>query len=139
MRPHESRFLSPQMGKAVRVLNLPKGTHKLFRRALAIAGAGSQSKWLLTQIRQFVRQQQQKFGEDLFQVLTAEEKDLLEIIASVAAEIQHIAEESMLPEKQVAKIIADLVDRGLVEERAKGGKTDQARGAKIKLYFVKEK
>jgi hypothetical protein len=124
------------MGKAVRVINVPKGTHKLFRRALALAGAGSQSRWLLTQIRRFIREQENKFGEDLFNVLTDEEKDILSIIESGAAELQHIAEESLLPEKQVAKIITDLIDRGFVEERVKGGKTDQARGAKIKLYFV---
>ena len=70
----------------VRILGVPKTTQKLFQRALALAGAGSQSKWLLTQIRRFVRQQQQKFGEDLFRVLTDEERDIIEIIASGAAE-----------------------------------------------------
>jgi hypothetical protein len=126
------------MGEAVRILGVPKKTHKRFRRALAVAGAGSQSQWLMAQIRRFIREQEGKFGEDLFLVLTDEEKDLLEIIGSGAAELQHIAEESLLPEKQVAKLIADLVDRGFVEERFKGGKTEQARGAKIKLYFVKK-
>jgi len=125
--------------KAVRVINVPKGTHKLFRRALALSGAGPQSKWLLTQIRQFVRQQQQKFGEDLFKVLTAEEQDLLEIISSGAAELEQIVEESLLPERTVLRMLADLIDRGFIEQRPKGGKTDKARGAKIPLYFVKEK
>jgi hypothetical protein len=126
------------MGQAVRILGVPKTTHKRFRRALALAGAGSQSRWLLTQIRRFIKEQEGKFGEDLFIVLTDEEKDLLEIIASGAAELQHIAEESLLPEKQVAKLVADLVDRGFVEERFKGGKTNQARGARIKMFFVKK-
>lgn len=134
---------SPQMSKravqrAVQVRHLPKGTHKYFRRALALAGAGSQSKWLLTQIRQFIRQQQERFGEDLFEVLTDEERDLLEIIRSGAAELQHIAEESMLPERRVTAILCDLVERGLVEKRKKGGKTERARGAVIEMYFVKE-
>jgi hypothetical protein len=126
------------MGKAVKLMNVPKRTHRLFRRALTITGAGSQSSWLLTKIRQYVREQQEKFGNDLFQVLTEEEKDILEIVASGAAELQHIAEESMLPEKHIEMILAELVDCGRVEERYKGGKTDHARGAKIKLYFVKK-
>lgn len=123
----------------IRIQGVPKHIHGQFRRALALAGAGSQSKWILTQIRQFVRQQQEKFGEDLFHVLTAEEKDLLDVIASGAAELPQIIEESMLPEKQVITMLTELKDRGFIEERPKGGKTDQARGAKIKLYFVVEK
>jgi hypothetical protein len=123
---------------AVRILGIPKGTHRRFRRALALSGAGSQSKWLMTKIRQFILEQQEKFGEDLFRVLSDEEKGIIEIIASGASELQHIAEESILPEKYVQTILTDLVDRDLVEERYKGGKTEQARGAKIKLYFVKK-
>ena len=133
-------FSAPQtMGQAVRIFGVPKNTHKRFRRALALAGAGSQSKWLLTQIRRFIREQETRFGDDLFNVLTEEEKDILSIVGSGASELQHIAEESLLPEKQVLNLLSELIERGFIEERAKGGKTDQARGAKIKMYFVKEK
>src|SRR5215813_2649539 len=129
---------SKSMGQAVRILGVPKSTRKLFRRALALSGAGSQSRWLLTQVRRFIREQQEKFGEDLLTALTEEEKDILSIIESGAAEIQHIAEESLLPENQVLKILTDLIEMGFVESRPKGGKTDGARGAKITLYFVKK-
>ena len=44
----------------------------------------------------------------------------------------------MLPERRVTAIVADLVDRGFVERRKKGGKTERARGAVIDLYFVAE-
>src|SRR5262249_14173136 len=108
---------SKSMGQAVRILGVPKSTRKLFRRALALSGAGSQSRWLLTQVRRFIREQQEKFGEDLLTALTEEEKDLIDIIASGAAEIQHIVEAATLPEKRVASIIADLIERGFVEER----------------------
>ena len=129
---------SKSMGQAVRILGVPKSTRKLFRRALALFGAGSQSKWLQSQIRRYIKQAEEKFGEDLLKALTDEEKDILNIIESGAAEIQHIAEESLLPEKQVQKILADLIEMGFVESRLKGGKTDGARGAKITLYFVKK-
>jgi hypothetical protein len=125
--------------KAVKILNLPKPIREQFIRALALSGAGSQSSWIYAQIRRFIRQQQEQFGEDLFQVLTAEERDLINVIESGAAEIQHIAQESLLPLYQVERLLNDLIARGIVETQKKGGKTDGARGARIDLYFVSKK
>ncbi|HKX30643.1 MAG TPA: hypothetical protein VJ302_23340 [Blastocatellia bacterium] len=124
--------------KAVKLVNVPKPTHRLFRRALTLSGAGPQSRWLLAKMRQFIRETQREYGEDLFTVLTAEEDDLLRIISSGAAELLHIVEESMLPEKRVESMIADLIDRGFIDVRKRGG-TEKARGASVKLYFVTEK
>jgi len=130
---------SQPMNKAVRILGLSKPTHKLFKRALALSGAGSQSKWLDAQVRKFIRAQQERFGPNLFQALTEEEQDIISIIESGAAEIQQIAEESLLHEQRVRQLLADLVERGILEIRKKGGKTAVARGAVIDLYFVVEK
>lgn len=125
------------MGHAIRILGLSPDTRRLFRRALALSGAGSQSRWISAKIRQLIREQQERHG-DLMQALTEDEHDLIEVIRSGAAEIQHIVVESLLSEKQVEAMLADLIKRGLIEERKKGGKTAQARGAVITMYFVKE-
>ena len=122
-----------------RISGLPKNLHKLFRRALQLSGSDSQSQWLLSKIRGLIRQQQDRFGDDLLKYLTDEEREILHAIDSGAAELQHIVEESLLTEKRAQQLICDLIDRGFVEERAKGGKTEQARGAKTKFYFVTKK
>lgn len=124
------------MGDAVRILGLPKSVHRLFRRSLQLAGAGSQSQWLATQIRRHIREQQEIHGENLLQVLTAEEADIVALIRSGAAEFPQIVEESLMTERRVRELVDDLVERGIVHERRKGGKTDGARGAVIKLYFA---
>ncbi len=127
------------MGSNPRISGLPKNTHRLFRRALALSGAGSQSKWLSIQVRRLIREQQEKFGEDLLQVLTLEEKDILDVIASGAAELGQIIEETLQPERRVHQLLNDLIERGYLEVRKKGGKTEQARGAVIRMYFVTQK
>lgn len=124
---------------AVRIAGLNKHQQALFRRALQLAGAGSQSKWLQTRIRLFILDVQQQFGDNLFDVLTEEERQVLNVIQSGAAEIAHICEETLLAREQAERLIADLIDRGLIVERKKGGKTAQARGARVSLYFVVEK
>jgi len=55
-----------------------------FARALALSNAGSQSGWLLTQINRLIKQQEAKHG-DLLLFLTAEEKWVVEVIASGVA------------------------------------------------------
>jgi predicted transcriptional regulator len=120
------------------VHGIPKNLRRFWARALAIEGI-TQSTFLLNRIKRYVRDQQAKYGEDLFQVLSEEEKDILAVIDSGAAEIQHIAEEALLTESKAQRIIAGLIDCGYVEERKRGGKTDMARGAATKMYFVTEK
>ena len=124
------------MGDAVRILGLPRRLHRLFRRSLALSGAGSQSQWLSGQVRRLIREQQEIHGDDLLRVLTIEETEIVTVIRSGAAEFPQIVEESMLAESRVRTILDDLVDRGIVQERKKGGKTDGARGAAVKLYFA---
>lgn len=83
-----------------------------------------------------IREQQEVHGSDLMKVLTAEELDLVTVIRSGAAEFSQIVEESLIAEARVRKVLDELVERGLVQVRKKGGKTDGARGASITLYFV---
>ena len=40
------------------------------------------------------------------------------------------------PAGKVEKLLTELIDRGILEVRKKGGKTEQARGASIKMYFL---
>lgn len=122
--------------RAVRILGLPKPTHAEFRRAVALEGC-SQSAWLAAQVRRFIRAQRKQYG-DLFSVLTPEEREVVEAIQDGAAEFDDIAAETMITPRRVGIIITGLMDRGIVEQRLKGGKTDRARGARITLYFVSE-
>lgn len=131
-------ILTYRMRKAVKVINLPAGTQRLFRRSLALHGASSQSQWLSAQIRRLILEAKLKFGEDLFAVLTPDEQCLMEVIRSGAAEMQQIIEESLLTEAKVRRVLDELLKRRLIEEKRKGGKTEGARGAVIKMYFVRE-
>jgi hypothetical protein len=124
-------------GRSVQIRGLSRQLHSEFRRAVAIDGC-SMSQWLAGRVRQFVRSQKQKHG-DLFSVLTPEEREIIEVIQDGAAEFDYLVEETMLPARRVEAILSDLIDRGIVEPRVKGGKTDRARGARITLYFVTEK
>lgn len=126
------------MGNCVKILGLPKSLHRSFRRALALSGAGSQSQWLHAQVRRLIREQQELHGDNLLRVLTSEESEIVSAIQSGAAEFPQIVEESMIAEHRVRAIIDDLVERGIVQERRKGGKTDGARGAAVKLYFAEK-
>lgn len=122
----------------VYIAGLPRTTREQFSRALELAGAGSQAQWLATAIRRFIREQQERFGQDLFAVLTAEEQQVLDVIASGAAELPHIIDETLLPQARVERALANLERRRLVEARRKGGKTDGARGAVVTLYVALE-
>jgi hypothetical protein len=122
----------------VKIFGLSSQTRKKFNRALRLAGAGPQSKWLLTQIHRFIKQQEEKHG-DLFFALTADEQWLVEVVASGAAEPEQIAQETDFALSAVERLLADLVARDVLEIRKQGGKTDQARGARRDLYFVSEK
>lgn len=123
-------------GRTVFVRDLPKQMREQFARAIELAGAGSQAKWISTQIRLFIREQQEKFGADLFAVLTADEQQVLDVIRSGAAELAHIVEESLLPPSRVAQILDNLERRKRIEARRKGGKTEGARGAATTLYIA---
>lgn len=122
----------------LKLFGLPQPVRKKFNRALAISGQGSQAKWLLTSINRFIRQSELKYG-DLNYALTAEEEWIVEVVTSGAAEPDHISEETGFALAAVMRLLADLVDRGVLETRKQGGKTDQARGARRDLYFISEK
>ncbi len=124
-------------GRSVQIRGLSRQLHNEFRRAVALDGC-SMSQWLAGRVRQFVRSQKRKHG-DLFSVLTPEEQDVVETIQDGCAEFDHIVDETLIPARRVECVLADLVQRGIVELREKGGKTDRARGAKITLYFVSAK
>src|SRR5262245_39814029 len=122
----------------IRIFGLPHRLRSKFARALALSNGGSQSGWLLVQINRLIKQQEAKHG-DLLLALTAEEQWLVEVVASGAAEPQQIAEESGFDAETVNHLLDDLVERGVLEIRPQGGKTDKARGARRPLYFVGEK
>src|SRR5262245_28326528 len=122
----------------LRIFGLSSQVRKKFARALRLSGAGSQSKWLQAQVLRFIRRQEEIHG-DLLLALTADEQWLVEVIASGAAEPDHIAEETGYAKAAVERLLDDLVERGVLEARKQGGKTDSARGARRDLYFVSEK
>lgn len=122
----------------LRLSGLPQKMRSKFARALALSNAGSQSGWLLTQINRLIAQQEAKHG-DLLLALNAQEQWIVEVIASGAAEPQQIAEETRFDAETVSRLLEDLVERGVLEIRRQGGKTDAARGARRPLYFVTEK
>jgi DNA-binding MarR family transcriptional regulator len=124
--------------RAVQIANLSQPTRRKFARALHLLGKGSQSAWLSVQVRRVIREAAIQFGEGFEQThLTEEEQFVCEVIADGAAEIGEIARESMIHEQRVRAILKRLLEYGWIEERRKGGKTDAARGATIKLYFPK--
>ena len=120
------------------ISGLDRKDRQKFTRAIALSNAGSQSQWLLIQVKRFIRQQEAKHG-NLLLALTAEEQWIVEVVASGAAEPDHIAEETGFDSETVDRLLADLVDRNVLEIRKQGGKTDHARGARRDLYFVSEK
>lgn len=122
----------------LRLSGLPHRLRSKFARALALSNAGSQSAWLLTQINRFIKEQEAKHG-DLLLALTAEEKWLVEVVSSGAAEPQQIAEETGFDAATVENLLDELVERGVLEIRPQGGKTDKARGTRRPLYFTTEK
>ena len=125
-------------GNSVRILGLPKRLKIKFRRAVILSGEQSQSKWLSNQIRRLIRQQEKVHG-DLMNALTPTEIEITEAIEDGANDPEHIAAEMMMPLSRLDPILEDLVERGILEIRRQGGKTDQARGARCPLYFVNEK
>lgn len=125
-------------GNSVRILGLPKQLKLKFRRAVILAGEQSQSKWLAQQIRRLIRQQEKIHG-DLLNALTLTEIEIIEIIQDGASDPEHMAKEMMMTQRQLAPILADLVNREILETRKQGGKTDAARGARRDLYFVTER
>ena len=122
----------------VKIHGLSPKTRKKFNRALRLRGEGPQSKWLLTQINRYIRETELKYG-DLMLALTPEEKWVIEIIEDGAAEVEQIAEETGITIIAVERILEDLIERGIVEMRRQGGKTEQARGARRPLYFIAKK
>src|SRR5688572_68154 len=107
------------MTKSVRVINLSKPLRRLYVRSLSLNGAGSQAKWIESQIRRYVVETREKFGEDLFSVLTPEEEEIVRVMRLGAWTVSDIVRESMLSEKRVREILDDLIERKMVEARKK--------------------
>ena len=119
---------------AIRILGLPRDLSRKFTRACEITGS-RRANWLAAQVRRFVLEVEARHG-DLFDVFTAEENLVLQVVASGAAEKEQVAEELHMDLPTTVEILNRLVERGALVALPKGGKTDRARGAKIKLYFV---
>src|SRR5262245_24789369 len=129
---------SRSRGTALSIQGLPKSVLLRFKRAAMLDGAPSVSAWLSRAIRRCIREQESKHG-DLLSALTQDERDVIDVIELGAADPEHICAEVMLPPSRVEPILADLLNRGLIETRKQGGKTEAARGARRALYFVTEK
>lgn len=71
--------------------------------------------------------------------LTPDERDILKVINAGANDPEYIASETMLAPSRLKPMLDDLVDRGVLEIRRQGGKTEAARGARRPLYFINEK
>lgn len=121
---------------AVRILGLPRDLSRKFTRACEITGS-RRANWLAAQVRKFVLETEARYG-DLFEVFSAEEDLVLRAVASGAAEKEQVAEETHMDLARVVDVLDRLVERRAVYALPKGGKTDKARGARIKLYFVVE-
>lgn len=139
MEPTERLFFNDltMSTKAVKILGLPKNIRLKFRRAIFFSGARSQSEWLQSKIRKLIREQEAIHG-DLLNALTPEENEILDAIKDGAAEPEQIAEETLLSPAKVAALIESLLERGFIEARKQGGKTEQARGQRRTLYFAVE-
>jgi hypothetical protein len=127
------------MNRAASICGVPKHLRRSFLRALALSGAGSQSSWLQAQIRRLILEQQSRFGDDLFKVLTAAEDHVCDILADGGAELQQIMEEGLFSEVQATRIVTSLIDCGYVEVRRRAAKTEMARGASVKTYYLTSK
>ena len=126
------------MPQAASVYGIPKTQRCLLIRALALEGV-SQSCFIKACIRRTIEEKKKKYGQDLFNVLTDTEAEILEIIASGAAEIQQIAEESFLSVSRGQRIVDTLIDCGYVMKSRRAAKTDMARGAVVAEYRVTDK
>lgn len=129
---------SKKLARGAFIGGISRKTRRKFERALLLEGAGNQSRWLLAMINRFIAGAEQKHG-DLFAALTAEERWLVEVVHSGAAEPQQIAEETGINIRRATKLVNDLVELGVLVETKQGGKTESARGARRSLYFVSEK
>jgi predicted transcriptional regulator len=125
-------------GSAVQIRGLSRLLYRELSRATQLAGFRSVSEWLFRQTRAFIAEQRRIHG-DLMDALTPLEEDILRVVRDGANDPEHIAEETMISARKLGRLLADLVDRGVLEMRRQGGKTDQARGARRPLYFVTEK
>ncbi|MGH9766096.1 MAG: hypothetical protein ACREAB_01575 [Blastocatellia bacterium] len=124
-------------GNAVQIKGLSPNLHRKLIRATQLAGFRSLSEWLFRQTQLFIVEQEGIYG-DLSNVFTPLERDVIKAIRRGANDPDHIQEETRIPKKKLARMLADLVSRDELEIRRQGGKTDQARGARRPLYFVTE-
>jgi DNA-binding MarR family transcriptional regulator len=125
-------------GESIELKGLPKQLRRQFRRAVFLDGAPSVSAWLSRMVRRTILEQEAKHG-NLLNALTPDERDILKVIKAGANDPEYIASETMIPPSRLATMLADLVDRGVLETRRQGGKTEAARGARRPLYFITEK
>lgn len=122
-------------GDSVRVLGLTPALQVKFRRAVQLTGRVSQSQFLSNAIRQLIREAEAAHG-NLLTVLTPDEEEIVRVVRDGAAEFGQIVEETLIAAGKVEKLLTELIDRGILEARKKGGKTEGARGAVIKMYFL---
>lgn len=124
--------------RAMQIIHMTPQMRRDFAQALHMLGRGSQSSWLHVQVRRIIREAKIQFGEDFAtECLREEERFICEVIEDGAAELGEIAKEAGITLVHARRVIKRLLLFGWIEERRKGGKTEVARGAATKLYFLK--
>lgn len=118
---------------------LPRKLNREYRRALGLRGA-TISEALYAHVRQFIKQTRELYPEafEQEQPLTPNEEAVLEAIEEGNYEAKHIAEYTELSERSIGQTLRKMMTRGLIEERAQGGKTERGRGGR-KVLYVKTK
>lgn len=89
---------------------------------------------ILNQYARRLVAQERRINPALFNRLTPAEEEVLEAVRTGCFEIPHVVEETGLPARQVERILAELVDRGMLRKDKRGGKTAAARGARVDIY-----
>lgn len=118
-------------------LKIPRPLERDFRRACQLRQA-TLSEALRRQMRLFVQEVRAAHPDFDEWPLTPNQQSVLEAIEDGLFEFEQLVSETLLPRRQVQKILAELIDAGRVEARPQGGKTEVARGARRTLFVLTE-
>lgn len=127
----------PMKSGSPHIRYLPPTIRRRFRRFLQLEGV-TQSQWLLSLVRRSIAEKEAQLGSDIFDVLTPDERHIMDVIRDGAAELAQIVAETQLTTTEVEATLEELARRKRIERRKRGGKTDGARGAATTLYFLVE-
>jgi hypothetical protein len=127
-----------QKQRGLYILGLSKAQMRRLRRAIKFAGYPSLSSWIDRQRRTLLKEQEAIHG-DLLKALTPDERDVIGALGTGATSLSQVSDETGLSEKQAERVLADLLDAGIIELRRAIKITDQARGATNPEYRISPK